>query len=327
MLPAIVVLAVAAAGAAVTPQPPSSSAEPVIDVHLHAFAANAFGPPPAVTCAAPLIFLARDPKVPLGLNNIAGCETRLESPMTDEDLMTRTLAMMTRHHIVTAVVSGAPAVVRRWRAAAPDKVIPGVNTNGNATVDQIRGWVSDGTLRVLGELGFQYVGLAPTDPVPDSYFAVAEDLDLPVAVHLGPGAPGAAYLSFPKFEMSLGNPLLYERALVKHPKMRLYVMHAGWPMIDQMIALLYAHPQVYVDIGLIDWYIPRREFHAYLRRLVEAGFEQRIMFGSDQTMWPETIGIAIDAVQSAAFLSPAQKRGIFHENAARFFRLPASTGK
>jgi predicted TIM-barrel fold metal-dependent hydrolase len=157
--------------------------------------------------------------------------------------------------------------------------------------------------------------------VPDSYFAVAEELDLPVAVHLGPGAPGAAYLSFPKYEMRLGNPLLYEAALVKHPKMRLYVMHAGWPMLDQMIGLLYAHPQVYVDIALIDWYIPRKEFHAYLRRLVDAGFEKRIMFGSDQTMWPETIGIAIDAVEAADFLSPSQKRDIFYNNAARFFRL------
>jgi hypothetical protein len=46
---------------------------------------------------------------------------------------------------------------------------------------------------------------------------------------------------------------------------------AGWPLLDEMIALLDYYPQVYVDTGAIDWLVPRKEFHAYLRRLVEAG--------------------------------------------------------
>jgi len=71
--------------------------------------------------------------------------------------------------------------------------------------------------------------------------------------------------------MRLTNP--YENALTRHPKLRLYIVHAASPMLDQIIALLYAHPQVYVDISLVDWYVARKEFHFFLRRLVEAGFE------------------------------------------------------
>ncbi len=67
--------------------------------------------------------------------------------------------------------------------------------------------------------------------------------------------------------------------------------------------------------------MPRREFHAYLRRLVEAGFEKRIMFGSDQMVWPETIGMAVEGIESAEFLTEEQKRDILYNNAARFFRL------
>jgi uncharacterized protein len=67
--------------------------------------------------------------------------------------------------------------------------------------------------------------------------------------------------------------------------------------------------------------MPRAQFHDHLRRLVEAGFEKRILFGSDQTIWPQAIGEAIDGVDSAPFLSPAQKRDIFYNNAARFLRL------
>ena len=82
-----------------------------------------------------------------------------------------------------------------------------------------------------------------------------------------------------------------------------------------------AHPQVYVDIGVINWAIPRKEFHYYLRRLVEAGFGKRIMFGSDDMVWPEVIGRAIEGVNSATFLTPEQKGDIFYNNAAEFFRL------
>lgn len=67
--------------------------------------------------------------------------------------------------------------------------------------------------------------------------------------------------------------------LVRHPDLRLYVMHAGWPFLDEMIGLLYMHPQVYIDVAVINWVLPRKEFHRYLRRLVEAGFGDRIMYG------------------------------------------------
>jgi predicted TIM-barrel fold metal-dependent hydrolase len=88
-----------------------------------------------------------------------------------------------------------------------------------------------------------------------------------------------------------------------------------------MVALMWAHPQVYVDVAVIDWALPRKEFHSYLQRLVEAGFGERIMFGSDQTVWPDAIGLAIEGIESAAFLTKQQKRDIFYNNAVRFLRL------
>ena len=65
----------------------------------------------------------------------------------------------------------------------------------------------------------------------------------------------------------------------------------------------------------------RVEFHTYLQALVRAGFGKRIMFGSDQMIWPEAIGMAIEGVESAKFLTRAQKRDIFYNNAVKFFRL------
>ena len=54
--------------------------------------------------------------------------------------------------------------------------------------------------------------------------------------------------------------------------------------------------------------------------MVEAGFAKRIMYGSDQMVWPGSIDVAIESIRSADFLSAEQKRDILYNNAARFLR-------
>lgn len=54
---------------------------------------------------------------------------------------------------------------------------------------------------------------------------------------------------------------------------------------------------------------------------MEAGYGDRIMFGSDQMIWPGVIEPAIRTIEQAPFLTDAQKRDIFYNNAARFLRL------
>lgn len=56
-------------------------------------------------------------------------------------------------------------------------------------------------------------------------------------------------------------------------------------------------------------------------RIVKAGFGKRVMFGSDQMVWPQAIPDAIEAIETAEFLSEDQKRDILFGNAARFLRL------
>jgi predicted TIM-barrel fold metal-dependent hydrolase len=146
-------------------------------------------------------------------------------------------------------------------------------------------------------------------------------LDIPVGLHTGLGPPNSPYQCCPKFRASLGNPLLLEEVLIRHPKLRLYVMHAGYPYLREMIALMYVYPQVYADVAVIDWILPREEFHDYLKGLMRAGMGKRLMFGSDQMVWPEAIGMAVENIESARFLTLAQKRDIFFNNAVRFFKL------
>ena len=88
-----------------------------------------------------------------------------------------------------------------------------------------------------------------------------------------------------------------------------------------MIAMLFTYPQIYIDIGGNTWPYPEEFFLGQLKRFVDAGFGKRILFGSDQMVWPELIEISIAAIENAAFLSEEQKRDILYHNAARFLRL------
>jgi len=242
---------------------------------------------------------------------------------TEQTHMQATLAEMKKYNIVKAVVSNDYQAVLRWSGASAEHIIVsyGFDDPSAPDLDFLRREHAAGRLKALGEIGTQYGGIAPNDAKMEPYYALAEELGIPVGIHIGLSKPGIAYDDSPKYRAALSNPMLLEEVLIRHPKLRIYVMHAGWPMSDQMVALMWAHPQVYVDTGVIDWALPRKEFHAYLRRLVEAGFGKRIMFGSDQMVWPEAIGMAVEGIESAAFLTPGEKRDILYNNAVRFFRL------
>ena len=293
----ILVLLVCCSGSAAVAQG-ARNAQPIIDMHLHALWWG---------------------------SNLTEPLSGFLSPATDEALRQSTVEALKRYNIVKAVTSG-PRLMQ-YKSAAPDRIIPGLGIGSvlqgplQTDAETLRRQIREGKYEAIAEFAPQYDGIAPNDGRLEIYYAVAEQMDIPLGIHVGLGPPGAPYAGFPHYRMALSNPLLLEDVLVRHPHLRLYVMHAGWPMLDEMIGLLYAHPRVYVDIAVIDWVLPRAEFHAYLRRLVEAGFGKRIMFGSDQMMWPQAFEKAIESVESAPFLTDEQKRDIFYNNAAGFLRL------
>jgi predicted TIM-barrel fold metal-dependent hydrolase len=307
----------------------SQTREPIIDMHLHALAANAQGPPPMGMCTPIDPMPGWDPIAPfpqmfVDVFKKPPCANPIWSPTTDVEVMNRTLDVMKRHNVI-GVLSGPAARVDAWMAADSARFIPALLLDagqaGAPSPDIVRQRHAQKRLSVLGEVTNQYSGLLPDDPRMEPYWRLAEELDIPVAYHIGPGPPGAIYLGSPNYRARLHSALTMEEVLVKHPKLRVSVMHAGFPMLDDMLAVLYAHPQVYVDVGIIVYGQPRPAFYRYLQGLVDSGFGKRVMFGSDQMVWPEALERAIAVINEATFLSAAQKRDIFYNNAARFLRL------
>jgi hypothetical protein len=303
--------------------------DPIIDVHMHALAADAQGPPPLAMCTPSPESVVWDPATPyrdlfVGRLKKPACADPIWSPTTDDEVMKQTLAIAERHNIV-GVLSGPAARVAAWVQANPRRFIRGLHfqlgEKDAPSPAALRAMHKRGELQVLGEVTNQFAGILPDDSRMEPYWALAEELDIPVGIHIGPGPQGAFYLGAAGYRARMHSALTIEEVLVKHPKLRVYIMHAGYPLIDDLLATLYAHPQVYVDVGLIVYNQRPAAFYRYLQAIVDAGFTNRVMFGSDQMVWPGAIERAIAAIDEAPFLSKQQKRDIFYNNAARFLRL------
>ena len=306
----------------------STDVPPVIDIHHHAMDGSFPGLGPM--CPNTSAFTASDPstqEAPFGWIQ-EECTPKLY-PSAPGEYIKDVVAEMERLN-VTAVVFGDPESVQKWRDAAPGRVIPGTSFNkglepgARVPLEELRKSFTEDGFKVMGEIGLQYEGLSPSDPSVDAYFALAEELDIPVAIHMGTGGSGRANIAMPNFRGSMGNPLLLEDLLARHPKLRVQVMHAGYPMIDNMLTLLQASSHVYVDVAGLIWSYPLKEVNRYIERLVDAGFADRVMFGTDQMAWPRLMTYSISLIQNADYLTPRQKRDILYNNAARFLRLDAS---
>ncbi len=309
----------------------STTPPPVIDIHVHAMDGVPGVPP---LCPWPPQFLASDPKskeAPFGWSH-QDCSPALDVPQNPADYMKELLAEWEKYN-VTAVVMGDPKSVQKWKDAAPDRVIMGTSFDSGPAlgkfvpVDQLRPLFTSGGFKIMGEIGLQYQGMSPSDMSVDQYFALAEELDIPVGIHMGTGGSGRANVAMPKFRGSMGNPLLLEDLLARHPRLRLWIMHAGYPMIDNLLTLLQANSHVYVDVAGLIWSYPIEEVNRYIERIVKAGFEDRVMFGTDQMIWPKLMATSISVIQDADYLTPEQKRDILFNNAARFLRLDKTERK
>ena len=191
-------------------------------------------------------------------------------------------------------------------------------TDGWPELSWLRAQYASGRMHVMGELLYVYYGIPPTDERLAPYWALAEELDIPVAVHVGRGPSRRTQGCCPHFDDDLGNPLLLDPVLRRHPALRLWLMHAaGWDYLDETIALMKAHPGVYAELSIVNSVMPEQMHANALHALLDAGLGDRIMFGSDNVPI-EPIRARIEAVP---FLSREQKRAIYHDNAARFLRL------
>lgn len=257
-------------------------------------------------------------------------DSRSDPPAAIADSVLRsTLQRMDRFGIrVTVPHTIFLNVAERWRTKAPARFVPAV---GSLTLrSQQREWPSIGMVRRLleeqkvGAIGEIYISprLPESDATLDAYLALAEEFDIPASFHLT-GIINPAIADKPTFALT------QQGILTRHPRLRVQLGHAGYPWLAETIALVRTFPdRVYADIAMIAWNTPPEEFRAYLGGLMRAGLGSRLMFATyatgDVDRDSDWTTQSIAAIVEAPFLSEVEKRDLFCNNAARFFRLPAS---
>ena len=240
-----------------------------------------------------------------------------------------TFAAFKKWNIVKAVVSGNPESVENWVAKdSSHRIIRGVLMFApadygmdSAKFEQL---VKDKKIEVFGEIGAYYSGTTLSDSAWQPYLRICEKYDIPVAVHTGGGDPGGTYSWSPSARLKLGDPYLIEDVLVKYPKLRIYLMHAGaeeWH--EHALRLMAYYPQLYTDIAVMLWVEPntQRVVKEFLHHAKQAGYLKRVMFGSDQMIWPYAIEKSIRFLNSLDFLTKQDKEDILYNNAAKFLKL------
>ena len=133
---------------------------PVIDMHLHASAADDNGPPPLALCVPPVDTRSAIPKA-VGRDLYGVAE---EAPVFQPRLVTpdrrgardgRPSPCSSAGNVI-GVLSGPPERVQQWRKAAPDRFIPGLQFRfgrEELTPDSLRRLYAEGRFAVFAEVG------------------------------------------------------------------------------------------------------------------------------------------------------------------------------
>jgi predicted TIM-barrel fold metal-dependent hydrolase len=291
--------------------------QPVIDMHVHVYSPASFGVSGDFNSDGVL------------MKGSKSCEDHLKEIAAEFD----------KYNVVLRYASGDFEILDLLNENYPGEFFLSAEIWPTRELLSDQGYISELRKRLkskeilgIGEVLNFYTGISPDDPVMDTIYKIAQEFDVPVSMHFAPGPTGVQTWGgfYTQARYRYSNPLLMEDALVKFPRLRLNIMHAGLPAFsEETFALMWMFPNVYADIGFLPIFnnYMRASLKQFLMKAVEYGFTDRIMFGSDEMRWPSAIGIGIDFLRNADYLTEEQKQDILYNNAARFLRLPGDTIK
>ena len=247
----------------------------------------------------------------------------VESPNAVDLHLKQTIDQMNKYNIKFSVVSGSIKSVEKY-VKADSRFIPGyADTEQLIPITEFEQLIKDGKLKVFGEVSGVYYGRTLNDSIYAPYLKVCEKYNIPVAYHTGGGPPMTPYNCCPKFRISLGDPFLIEDVLIRYPKLQVYLMHGGENFFENTVRMMKMYTHLYIDLGVLLWVDPFvNEYAIRLLKLAKQGnVLDRVMFGSDQMVWPGAISKSVQFLNSQPFLTDQEKNMILYDNAKVFFKL------
>jgi uncharacterized protein len=173
--------------------------------------------------------------------------------------------------------------------------------------------------RAITELGFvgahlypHWFGMEPDDRRLYPFYAKCIDLDVPIQMQVG----HCLRYSSERPLRSTGRPIALDTVACDLPELKVIGIHVGWPWTEEMIAVAYKHPNVYIG-G--DAYAPKHWPAPFVHYLNTFG-QDKVVFGTDfPVIDPERAMREIGDLN----LRPVPRQKLLRDNALRLYGLAA----
>jgi predicted TIM-barrel fold metal-dependent hydrolase len=142
------------------------------------------------------------------------------------------------------------------------------------------------------------------------FYAKCVELDIPVQLQVGQSMIYDP--SYPR--RSVGRPIALDAVACDFPELTLVGIHVGIPWTDEMIAMAWKHPNVYIGC---DAHSPKYWPASFVQFINSYG-QDKVIFGTD---FPVLQFERTRAEIEALGLRPEAKRKLLRENARRLYKL------
>jgi uncharacterized protein len=118
-----------------------------------------------------------------------------------------------------------------------------------------------------------WFGLAPDHRRYYPFYAKCAEIDVPIQMQVG----HCLRYSSTNPLRSVGRPITLDTIACEIPELKLVGIHTGWPWTEEMIAVAYKHPNVYIGS---DAYAPKH-WPAEFVHFINTFGQDKVLFGTD----------------------------------------------
>jgi predicted TIM-barrel fold metal-dependent hydrolase len=155
--------------------------------------------------------------------------------------------------------------------------------------------------------------LAPDHAKWYPFYAKCVELDVPVQLQVG-----QSMLYDPNYRLrSVGRPICLDAVACDFPELKIIGIHVGIPWTEEMIAMAWKHPNVYIGT---DAHSPKYWPQSFVHYINTFG-QDKVLFGTD---FPVLDFERTRAEVEALDLRPIPKKKMLRDNALRLYKLDKS---
>lgn len=143
------------------------------------------------------------------------------------------------------------------------------------------------------------------------YYAKCCELDIPIMMQMG----NCLIYQRDRRLPTIAKPIMLDRVAIDFPELKLIGIHLGYPWTDEMIAMAWKHPNIYIGV---DAYAPRYWPQSVVHYVNTYG-QDKVIFGTDwPVIDPERAVKEVDELG----LRPGPARKLLRDTALQLFKLP-----